>query len=103
MASENEIYGNIYKLNISDNFRRSFNLLPINSSPGEYTYAVYAKERHSWVSDSFCWGSKLIDCNGKIVNTKEMLVGVTMTDTSQATSLGVRNENGATRWKRVWL
>ena len=71
MASENTIYGNSYKLNISDDFRRGFNLLPINSSPGEYTYAVYAKERHSWLSDDFLWGSKLIDCNGKIVNAKE--------------------------------
>ena len=71
MASENTIYGNSYKLNISDDFRRGLNLLPINSSPGEYTYAVYVKEIHSWLSDYFLWGSKMIDSNGKIVNSKE--------------------------------
>ena len=46
---------------------------------------------------------KYPDIEREIVNTKEMLVGITMTDTSQATSLGVRNENGAIRYKRVWL
>ena len=68
------LYGNSYKIKVTENFHKRFTALPQNMPNGDYTFVVWLEERKSWLLTNIYWCYKFINKNNEVVHKDEMCV-----------------------------